>query len=95
MPQTIALSANLDLRAAAPLRETLLGCAEEAVELDGAGVTRLGGLCLQVLLAALRDWSARGLAFTVKDPSAAFLETLSLFGASEAMAPALSPQGAS
>jgi len=56
-------------------------------------VTRLGALCLQVLLAAGRDWSERGLSFSILNPSVPFIETLRLFGAHDALAPAL-PAGA-
>jgi chemotaxis protein CheX len=85
----IRLDVNLDIRAAAPLRETLLAQADRPVALDAAQVARLGALCLQVLLAARRDWSERGLDFSIQDPSAAFTETVRLFGAQDALGPAL------
>ena len=89
----IRLEANLDIRAAAPLREALLAHVGAPVTLDAGQVCRLGALCLQVLLAARRDWAARGLRFSIEQPSAAFIDTLRLFGAHDALAPAL-PAGA-
>ncbi len=89
MGHAIRLDANLDIRAAAPLRETLLAHQGTPVELDAGQVTRLGALCLQIMLAACRDWSARGVAFSILNPTAAFTETLRLFGAQDALAPAL------
>jgi chemotaxis protein CheX len=93
---TIQLHANLDLRAAAPLREALLSRAGQPVTLDASAVGRLGALCLQVLLAGARDWRERGVDFRIEAPSAVFLDTLRLFGATDALAPALAggaPQG--
>jgi chemotaxis protein CheX len=86
---SIRLEPNLDIRAAAPLRETLLAHVGAPVALDAGHVSRLGALCLQVLLAAERDWSDREVPFTIRDPSPAFTETLRLFGAQEALAPAM------
>ena len=57
--------------------------------LDAANVARLGALCLQVMLAAERDWSDRDVPFTIRNPSVAFTETLRLFGAQDAFASAL------
>ena len=89
MISPIALDPNLDIRAAAPLRDALLAQAGSPVTLDAGAVTRLGALCLQVLLAAERDWSKQEVPFTIKNPSKAFTETLRLFGAQDALAPAL------
>ena len=89
MTAPIVLAANLDIRAAAPLRQALLGRDGEGVSLDASRVTRLGGLCLQILLAGSRDWRARGLEFSIREPSPAFLETLELFGARPALSAAL------
>ena len=91
MTASIRLDPNLDIRAAAPLREALLARADASVTLDATQVARLGALCLQVLLAARRDWEARGLSFSILGPSKAFTETLRLFGAQDVLAPALSP----
>jgi chemotaxis protein CheX len=89
MPTPIRLAANLDLRAAAPLRDTLLDHAGQPVALDASQVGRLGALCLQVLLASARDWREQGVDFNIEAPSDAFIDTLKLFGAADALAPAL------
>ena len=89
MNRPIPLEANLDIRAAAPLREALLARVGAPVTLDAADVSRLGALCLQVLLAAERDWSDRDTPFTIINPSPAFTETVRLFGAHDALAPAM------
>ena len=73
----------LDMRAAAPLAAGLLerrGC---EVELDASNVRRLGGQCLQVLLAAHACWKADDLPFRVVSPSTGFSEGLALLGASD------------
>ena len=90
MTAPIRLDPNLDIRAAAPLREILLANGGTAIVLDAAQVSRLGALCLQVLLAARNDWEAKGLPFSIRNPSAAFAETLRLFGAQDALGPAMS-----
>ncbi len=47
----------LDLPAASPLRAMLMEHRGSDVEVDASNVERLGGLCLQVLLAAGRTWT--------------------------------------
>ena len=85
MSAVVNLDPNLDIRAAAPLRDALLAHAGTPVTVDAAQVSRLGALCLQVLLAAKRDWTARGLEVSIQAPSSAFAETLRLFGAQVAL----------
>lgn len=48
--------------------------------LDAGEVTHLGGLGLQLLLAAARDWQAAGHSLSVQPRSEAFDEALTLFG---------------
>ncbi|HEY0438088.1 MAG TPA: STAS domain-containing protein [Phenylobacterium sp.] len=80
-PQGVRLPEIMDLNAARPLAADLLELRGGAVTLDGSQVTRLGGLCLQVLLSAQATWAADGQAFQVAAPSPEFDQTLSLFGA--------------
>lgn len=75
----IALDERLDTMAAAPLRAALLARRGVGLGLDAGAVRHLGTLCLQVLLAAARDWRAAGLPFNVEPRSAAFCEALALF----------------
>lgn len=55
---TLALSSVLDLNAAAPLRSLILMHRGQDLDLDATDVERIGGLCLQVLLAAGQTWAA-------------------------------------
>jgi chemotaxis protein CheX len=83
-PQDVSvtrLTPILDLNAAAPLAAELVALRGAAVSLDASAVTRLGGLCLQVLLSAQTAWVADRQPFHIIDPSPAFSEALSLFGA--------------
>ena len=50
------------------------------LELDASGVTHLGGLCLQVLLAAAQSCQADGRGFAISAPSDDFDAALSMFG---------------
>lgn len=77
------LAETLDLGAASVLKDALAGEQGRAIELDASAVERLGGLCLQVLLAAKTAWAAAGHSFTVTSPSPAFQNALKLMGASE------------
>ena len=81
----IALPETLDLKAAGPLKAAFMERRGEAIEVDAAEVRRLGGLCLQILLAAKKGWAGDGKAFSLTRPSDAFLETLRLFGADGAL----------
>ena len=82
MAATLVLDPVLDLKAAEPLKAALLERQGQALSLDASGVQRLGGLCLQLLLAARRSWTEAGQALAIAPRSAAFDEALALFGAS-------------
>jgi chemotaxis protein CheX len=77
----LALPALLDRTAAPALAASLLAARGAAVRLNGASVQRLGGQCLQVLLAGCRAWAADGLEFVIAEGSAEFIEELALLGA--------------
>jgi chemotaxis protein CheX len=81
---TIVLDAVLDLRAAAPLRDVLLERRGGPIALDASRVEQLGGLCLQVLLAARQSWANDGASFAIVDRSAPFDAAIAAFGASGA-----------
>lgn len=76
------LADTLDLRAAAPLKAALAELRGQDLTLDASEVSRLGGLCLQVLLAANAAWRAEGRAFHIAGASPAFLEGARLMAAS-------------
>jgi chemotaxis protein CheX len=71
----------LDIGAAAPLRSQLMERRGQPLELDASAVERLGGLCLQVLIAARNLWSLDGVKFAILDPSPAFAEGVDLSAA--------------
>jgi chemotaxis protein CheX len=82
MTAPFVLPARLDLSAAAPLRDALVGRRGGDLELDAGAVAHLGGLCVQLLLAAAVSWRAAGHSLTLASRSQAFDEALSLFGLS-------------
>lgn len=75
----------LDLGAATPLWASLSGARGQALHLDASDVERLGGLCLQVLLAAQAQWRADGVDFSIVNSSAAFAEGVRLMAAKDLM----------
>ena len=80
---SLRLPSVLDMRAAQPLKASLLEHRGKPLELDASEVERFGGLCLQLLVAGRTSWSADGCAFTVVNPSEAFLSALMLMGGAE------------
>lgn len=76
---TVTLAERLDLPQAVPLADQLRGAAGD-LTLDAAAVTHLGGLCLQVLLAARQSCRKQGRALTLSAPSEAMLRALADFG---------------
>lgn len=86
----VELAAILDLNAASPLAAELLARRGEAVILDASRVERIGGQCLQVLLAAVRTWRTDAVPLTVADASSDFTQGLRRLG----LAPAEFLEGA-
>ncbi len=70
----------LDLVAAPALLEALLGRRGEKLVLDGAAVSRVGGQCLQVLLAARAAWAVDGQTLFIDNMSEDFEQALELLG---------------
>ena len=81
MNTQIALPAVLDLRAAAPLKADILALRGQAVTLDGSAVQRLGGLCFQVLLSAIKTWRDEGQDLTFINASEALVAQWDALGA--------------
>jgi len=75
------LAPVLDGSAAAPLQTLLLAHRGQDVELDAGAVVRMGGQCLQVLLAATRTWQADGHRMRLGNVSDRCRDALSLSGA--------------
>lgn len=83
MSAALILPAILDLRAAAPLHAELQTRAGAPLALDAANVERIGGLCLQVLIAAAAAWGAAGHAFEVVHATQSFCDDVRRMGAAE------------
>ena len=77
----LALPAVLDLRAAAGLKADLLALRGRPATLDASAVERLGGLCLQVLLAARKTWAKDGQTLTLTGEAETFQDQWAAFGA--------------
>ncbi|MGH6761723.1 MAG: STAS domain-containing protein [Phyllobacterium sp.] len=80
--QTFKLAQILDLKAAAPLAESLMQMRGSDLTIDASDVEQLGGQCLQVLLSAQATWRADESALHVSRPSPEFAESLRLLGIS-------------
>jgi len=87
MTHTVTLGDALDMTAAGPLVQELLGHRGHALALNASGVRRLGGQCLQVLLSAQASWAADGQPFEIVEPSPEFAEGLALMGAADLCPP--------
>lgn len=56
----ITLPAILDTRAVTSLKAELMAARGQPLSLEASAVERLGGLCLQLLLSAIKTWQADG-----------------------------------
>ncbi len=79
--ETIVLPQTLDLTAVGALRDDVRARRGKPIEFDASQVQRVGGLCLQVLIAAKRDWAAAGVEARFGARSAEFDEAVRLLGA--------------
>ncbi len=76
----LALGERLDLSQASPLADQLRQAEVGDVLLDASAVSHLGGLCLQVLLAARQMCQRQGRNLAILSPSEAFCQSLADFG---------------
>ncbi len=76
----LTLPANLDLAAAAPLKEALLARRGEKIRVDGSHVLRVGVPCLQVLMAARQAWIDDHVEWVSETFSAEFVAALNELG---------------
>ncbi len=81
----MALPAVLDLKAAAPLAAALLARRGGDLVLDAGSVERIGGQCLQVLLAARASWTEADQMLSVENATPEFCAAIELFGAGAAL----------
>ena len=70
----------LDLKAALPLRDQFVERRGSALRVDASRVERLGGLCLQVLIAARAAWAEDRHELKFDDASPELLDGLHVFG---------------
>ncbi len=77
----ITLAETLDLCAAGPLAGALMALRGQDLDIDASEVRRVGGQCLQVLLAAGKTWATDGHALTFANPSPDFADGMALLGA--------------
>jgi chemotaxis protein CheX len=82
-PKRVRLAASLDLKAAGPLLTELQAARGADLAVEAADVRRLGGQCLQVLLAAEAAWRGDGHGFAIEAASPAFVEGAALMGAAD------------
>jgi len=83
MSAALKLPAVLDIQAAEPLRTQLLALRGQSVIVDGSAVERLGGLCLQVLIAAQKTWAGDGHSLMIDAVSEDFANQWTAFGAAD------------
>ncbi len=83
MSVDVRLGAVLDIHAAEPLRAQLLSLRGQSVVVDGSGVERLGGLCLQVLISAQKTWAGDGHSLVIEGASRDFADQWNAFGAAD------------
>ena len=79
MTAGLTLAERLDLTAARPLAGAIEAVKGD-IRLDASGVRFLGGLCLQILLAARQQCRADQRGFAITDPSEEFDEALRTLG---------------
>lgn len=78
--KTLLLPADLDGVAAASIFEVLTSRVGHVVVDDGTHVERIGGLCLQILLAAVSTWKVDGAALEFTNLSLDLVAGLELLG---------------
>lgn len=80
MTGVITLQDRLDFGAAPDLKAELLAQTGNDLQVDASGVTHMGTLCLQILIAASTDWARQGQKFELSSPSEVCVTQLSLHG---------------
>lgn len=88
----LRLAANLDLREAGPMVAALTAARGADLTLDGSQVRRVGGLCLQALLAGRLAWAEDQQVFRIMDPTPEFRDACVRMGAPHLVAAAANPE---
>jgi chemotaxis protein CheX len=76
----LQLPSVLDVKAASALQQQFIDRRGTALHIDASRVERIGGLCLQVLLAAQAAWSTDQQALVFDNPSQELRAGLTAFG---------------
>jgi chemotaxis protein CheX len=76
----MALPEALDTAKAGQLLSDLIAVRGQPLVLDASATRRVGGQCLQVLMAARATWAADKVPMLIADPSPDFLDSLALLG---------------
>ncbi|HWA01654.1 MAG TPA: STAS domain-containing protein [Caulobacterales bacterium] len=82
----LCLPPMLDLHTAERLKAEFRSCEGAPLDIDARNVERVGGLCLQILIAAANAWRKAGQELRVLGASPAFVEDIRVMGA-EALLP--------
>lgn len=85
MAWLVELPSELNIRTVKDLHTRLSEGVAEGLELDASGVTHVGGLGLQLLLAAKAECEKRNVDFNIVKASDAFDEGVKTLGAAKAM----------
>ncbi len=80
---TLVAPPSIDLASVSALRDTLVERRTLDLTIDVGAVEKIGGLGVQVLLAAAAAWSVDGRELSIVNGSPAFLETLRLTAATQ------------
>jgi chemotaxis protein CheX len=80
MTAVLSLQEKLDFAAVSALKSEIEAQVGNDLEINASAVEHMGTLCLQVLLAAARDWSRAGHKFQMINASETCLTQLSLHG---------------
>lgn len=80
MTGVLMLPARLDLGSVSALAADLQNSCGADLTVDAGKVEHMGALSVQLLLAAQQRWAADGHCLTISPRSAAFEESLSVFG---------------
>ena len=76
----IELAPSLSLSAAESLLSEFNSKRGFDLTVDASKVERIGGVCVQIILSAVKTWRDEGRAFIIETPSDAFCQSVSGFG---------------
>ena len=80
MSEHLSLPNRLDTSAAPALMESILARRGRPLEMDASGVDVIGALCLEVIVAAGRQWEAERLDISLARPSDRFVTAAATLG---------------